>query len=52
MKQQMSGQRRVFGKVKMLVTDLETYWKTKLRVAAEEWYKESGKQKGRKYFEY
>jgi hypothetical protein len=32
------------------VTDLKSYWKTKLRVAAEEWYRESGKQKGRKYF--
>jgi hypothetical protein len=33
-------------------TDLKSYWNTKLRVAAEEWYRESGKQKGRKYFEY
>jgi hypothetical protein len=28
-----------------------SYWKTKLRAAAKEWYRESGKQKGRKYFE-
>jgi hypothetical protein len=33
------------------VADLKSYWKTKLRAAAEEWYTESGKQKGRKYFE-
>jgi hypothetical protein len=32
--------------------DLKSHWKTKLRVATEEWYRESGKQKGRKYFEY
>jgi hypothetical protein len=25
------------------VTGLKSYWKTKLRVAAEEWYRESGK---------
>jgi hypothetical protein len=31
-------------------TDLNSYWKTKQRVAAEEWYRESGKQTGRKYF--
>jgi hypothetical protein len=31
---------------------LKSYWKTKLRVSAEEWYRESGKQKRRKYFEY
>jgi hypothetical protein len=30
------------------VTGLKSYWKSKLRVAAEEWYRESGKQKGRK----
>jgi hypothetical protein len=28
------------------VTDLKSYWKTKLRIAAEEGYRESGKQKG------
>jgi hypothetical protein len=33
------------------VTDLKSYWQTKLRAAAEEWYIESGKQKRRKYFE-
>jgi hypothetical protein len=33
------------------VRDLKRYGKTKLRVAAEEWYRESGKQKGRKCFE-
>jgi hypothetical protein len=33
------------------VTDLNSYWKTKLRVKAKEWYRESGKQKGGKYFE-
>jgi hypothetical protein len=27
--------------------DLKSHWKTKLRVATEEWYRESGKQKGR-----
>jgi hypothetical protein len=27
-------------------TDLKSYWKTKLRVAAEEWYRGSDKQKG------
>jgi hypothetical protein len=32
--------------------DLKCYWKTKVRVAAKEWYRESGKQKGRKCFEY
>jgi hypothetical protein len=26
-----------------LVTDLKSCWKTKLRVAAKEWYRESGK---------
>jgi hypothetical protein len=30
---------------------LNSYWKTKLIVAAKEWYRESGKQKWRKYFE-
>jgi hypothetical protein len=30
------------------VTDLKSYWKTKLRVPAKEWYRESGKQKRRK----
>jgi hypothetical protein len=30
--------------------DLKSCWKTKLRVAAKEWYRESGKQIGRKYF--
>lgn len=35
----------------ILVTDLKSCWKTKLRIAAEEWHRESGKQKGRKYFE-
>jgi hypothetical protein len=25
--------------------DLKSHWKTKLRVATEEWYRESGKQK-------
>jgi hypothetical protein len=29
-------------------TVLMSYWTTKLRAAAEEWYRESGKQKGRK----
>jgi hypothetical protein len=33
------------------VTDLKSCWKTNLTIAAEEWYRESGKQKGRKYFE-
>jgi hypothetical protein len=33
-------------------TPSKSYWKTKLRVAAKEWYRESGKQKGRQYFEY
>jgi hypothetical protein len=33
------------------VTDLKSCWKTKLRVAATEWCRESGKQKGRKYSE-
>jgi hypothetical protein len=30
---------------------LKSYWKIKLTVPAEEWYRESGKQKGRQYFE-
>jgi hypothetical protein len=33
------------------VTDLKSYWNTKLRAAAKEWYIESGKQERRKYFE-
>jgi hypothetical protein len=32
--------------------DLKSYWKAKLKVAAEKWYRESGRQKERKYFEY
>jgi ribonuclease HI len=32
--------------------DLTSHWKTKLRVATEECYRESGKQKGRKDFKY
>ena len=33
------------------VTDLKSYWETKLRVAAKEWYREPGKHKVRKYFQ-
>jgi hypothetical protein len=33
-------------------TDVKSYWKTKLGAVAEKRYTESGKQKGRKYFEY
>jgi hypothetical protein len=33
------------------VTDLKSYCKTTLRVAVEEWYRKSEKQKGWKYFE-
>jgi hypothetical protein len=32
-------------------TDLKSYWKIKLTVPTEEWYRESGKQKGSQYFE-
>jgi hypothetical protein len=40
--------------VQYLIPDtyFKSYWKTKLRVAAKEWYRESRKQKGRKCFEY
>jgi hypothetical protein len=36
------------------IIDLKSYWKTKQSetdLTAEEWHRESGKQKGRKYFE-
>jgi hypothetical protein len=47
----MHQQRRLFDAQCFIpIADLKSYWKTKL-TAAKEWYRESGKQKGRKYFE-